>query len=112
MKTFELQPLRIPAGWFVSYNTFSEYDPGTDSEEYCFELCEDMMQLKNKNLLIDLGWYPEGDIKGNYKLSLVDAAKELPFETPLQVFSSGSKKEIIQMLENWTSYEFFSKYLR
>lgn len=112
IKIFELQPLRIPAGWFVSYNMFSEYDPDTDSEEYCFELCEDMLQLKNKNLLIDLGWYPEGDINGNYKLFLVDTTIEFPFETPLQVFSSGSKKEIIQMIEHWTNYGFFSKYLR
>ena len=52
IKHFELQPLRIPAGWFVCYNMFSEYDPDTDSEEYCFELCEDMLQLKNRNLLI------------------------------------------------------------
>ena len=112
IKHFELQPLRIPAGWFVCYNMFSEYDPDTDSEEYCFELCEDMLQLKNKNLLIDLGWYPEGDMKGNYRLFLVDTTKEFPFETPLKVFSSTSKKEIIQMIENWTNHGFFSKYLR
>ena len=112
IKTFELQPLRIPAGWFVSYNMFSEYDPDTDGEEYCFELCEDMLQLKNENLLIDLGWYPEGDIKGYYKLFLVDTTKEFPFETPLQVFSSNSKKEIIKMIEYWTNHGFFSKYLR
>ena len=112
MKSFGLQPLRIPAGWFISYNMFSEYDPDTDGEEYCFELCEDLLQLKNKNLLIDLGWYPEGDINGNYKLYLVDITNELPFDAPLEVFSSRSKKEIIQMIEYWTVYRFYSKYLR
>ena len=111
IKVFELQPLRIPAGWFVSYNMFSEYDPDSDGEKYSYELCEDMLQLKNKNLLIDLGWYPHGDIKGNYKLYLVDTTIDFPFETPLQVFSSKSKKEVIYMIESWTNYEFFSKYL-
>ncbi len=112
IKTFELQPLRISAGWFVSYNMFSEYDPDIDGENYSYELCEDMLQLKNNNLLIDLGWYPHGDIKGNYKLYLVDTTKDFPFETPLEFFCSKSKKEIIYMIEYWTNFGFFSKYLR
>ena len=112
MKQFELQPLRISTGWFVSYNTFSEYDPDIDGEDYSYELCEDMLQLKNNNLLIDLGWYPSGNMKGNYKLFLVDTTKKTPWETPLEVFCSKSKKEIIHMIEYWTNYDFFSKYLR
>ena len=112
IKVFELQPLRISAGWFVSYNMFSEYDPERDDEKYCSELCEDLLQLKNRNLLIDLGWYPHGDINGSYKLYLVDITKDFPFETPLELFSSKSKKEIIYMIEYWTNYGFFSKYLQ
>lgn len=111
MKKFELQPLRISTGWFVSYNMFSEYDPDIDDEDDSDELCEDMLQLKNNNLLIDLGWYPAGDIKGSYKLFLVDTTEKYPFETPLEVFSSKSKKEIIHMIECWTNYAFFSRYL-
>ena len=112
IKTFELQPLRISPGWLISYNMFSEYDPDVDDKSFCYELCEDMLQLKNNNLLIDLGWYPDGDIKGSYKLYLVDVTKDSPFETPLEVYSSKSKKEIVSTIEYWTTYNFFSKYLR
>ncbi|MDE6591850.1 MAG: hypothetical protein K2K57_02145 [Oscillospiraceae bacterium] len=111
MKTFELQPLRIPGGWNVKYNMFSEYDPDKDGAEYFYELNEDLMQLKNKNMLIDLGWYPEGDIKGSYKLVLVDTVKDSPFESPLEVFASRSKQEIIKKLEYWITPGFYSKYL-
>ena len=111
IKSFELQPLRISTGWKVAYNMFSEYDPDTDGSEYAYELCEDLLQLSNNNLLLDLGWYPQGDITGSYKLYLVDKTKESPFESPLEAFVSKSKQEVIKRIEYWTNYGFFSKYL-
>ncbi len=111
IKSFELQPLRIQAGWEVAYNNFSEYDPGIDGTQYAYELCEDLLQLRNNNLLLDLGWYPYGDIEGSYKLYLVDLTRESPFESPLEVFMSKSKQEVIKIIEYWTNYGFFSKYL-
>lgn len=112
MKIFELQPLRIPAGWTVKYNTFSEYDPEKDGAEYSYELQEDLLQLANKNLLIDLGWYPNGDVDGSYKLFLVDMNGDRPFDMPLESFCSKSRQEVIYKIEYWTNYGFFSKYLR
>ena len=111
IKKFELQPLRIPAGWYINYNMFSEYDPDTDGREYSYELCEDLLQLEHEYLMIDLGWYPHGDINGSYKLYLVDTSKTAPFEHPLEVFGSRSKKEIIYMIEYWTDGGFYGKYL-
>ncbi len=112
MKTFELQPLRITVGWKVTYNMFSEYDPDKDGAEYSLELCEDLLQLKNKNLLIDLGWYPQGNINGGYKMFLVDTTKDRPFDSPLETFASRSKREIINKLEYWINPGFYSKYVR
>ena len=112
IKTFELQPLRIHSDWTIKYNTFSEYDPEKDPPEYAAELCEDLLQLENNNLLIDLGWYPEFDISGSYTLRLVDITKENPFDFPLEQFKSKSKNEIICRIEHWTNYDFFKKYLR
>ncbi|WP_163831836.1 hypothetical protein [Spartinivicinus ruber] len=75
----ELQPLRIPAGWFINYNNgFWEIDPDDclipeDDRWWIFK--EDMLQMyhKNYNCLLDLGWYPEGDlINGSYKLQVFD----------------------------------------
>ena len=37
MRYFELQPLRIPSGWTVKYNNFSEYDLQTHGAEYAYE---------------------------------------------------------------------------
>ena len=96
IKSFELQPLRISTGWKVAYNMFSEYDPDKDGPEYAYELCEDLLQLSNNNLLLDLGWYPQGDITGSYKLYLVDKKKESPFESPLDVFALKSKQEVLK----------------
>ena len=65
MEYFELQPLRIPSGWTVQYNNFSEYDLEKDGEKYRFELVEDLLQLKNHNLLIDLGYIRLWMLQGN-----------------------------------------------
>ncbi|SFB76926.1 hypothetical protein [Ruminococcus albus] len=110
MKEFRLQPLRLCAGWTVAYNNFSEYDPACDGEEYSYELCEDLLQLVNGDLLIDLGWYPHGDVNGCYKMYLVDMNREATFERPLEVFSSKSKGEILDKLEYWTQPGFYAKY--
>jgi hypothetical protein len=65
-----LQPLRIPAGWTVMFNNgFYEIDPHSESipeHERLIVFKEDMFQMRHEraNRLIDLGWYPEGDIDG------------------------------------------------
>lgn len=70
-----LQPLRIPTGWTVTYNNgLYEIDPPGDEvpeHERWVVFKEDMVQMRNehRNRLLDLGWYPEGDMKtGQYGL--------------------------------------------
>lgn len=111
MKRFELQPLRLSSGWTVTYNNFSEYDFQKDGQEYLHELTEDMLQLENRDLLIDLSWRPEMNIEGRYVLYLLDKKAERPFDTPIDVFESRIKQEIISKLEFWTSYDFYKKYI-
>lgn len=111
MEYFELQPLRIPSGWTIQYNNFSEYDLEKDGEKYRFELVEDLLQLKNHNLLIDLGWYPSMDVTGEYVLYLVDITKDKPFEYPIEVFHTRAKAEIIAKLEYWTNSGHYQKLL-
>ena len=68
----ELQELRIPEGWFISYNQFYNVSPSKEavlSIDTVFT--EDILLLTNasRNRLIDLGWYPEGDFTGGaYRL--------------------------------------------
>ena len=114
MNDYSLQPLRIHTGWRVGFNNFTEYDLALHDKSDIFELKEDMLQLSfcladsATNLIIDLGWYPEFDANGNYKMLMI---KDYDWETPLEEFTTKSKFDIVSILEKWTCYEFISKYL-
>ena len=60
-----LQPLRIPAGWTVTYSKLHEIDPldVPDDGRYVF-LDEDLLQMRHDrfNRLLDVGWYPPGNV--------------------------------------------------
>ncbi len=74
----KLQPLRIPTGWEMQYNNgFFEIDPSetVPKEDRWYFFKEDMLQLVNvdNNLLLDMGFYPEGDMdKGEYYIRLYE----------------------------------------
>jgi hypothetical protein len=77
----KLVPLRIPSGWYVTLNDFTESYPERfidDDYEHRWEFKEDILQLRSKSRkkLIDLGWYPEFQVGGQYKLLLVDTSEE------------------------------------
>jgi hypothetical protein len=72
-----LQPLRIPSGWTVVFNQgFYEIDPlpnliPPDKHGWFFD--QDMLQMEDThyNRLLDVGWYPSGDLQhGEYALHL------------------------------------------
>src|ERR1700722_3170759 len=70
-----LHPLRIPTGWHVEYNNgLWELDPVADLipvEERWWIFKQDMLQMVQPhfNRLLDVGWYPEGDLaEGRYRL--------------------------------------------
>ncbi len=67
-----LQPLRVPAGWLVQYNNgLYEVDPSPEQVaevDRWWLFKEDMLQMQHqsRNRLLDLGWYPEGDLEGGH----------------------------------------------
>jgi hypothetical protein len=72
---FSLQPLRVPAGWLMEYNNgLYEVDPTPElvpEPDRWWVFKQDMLQMKHARLdrLLDLGWYPEGDLAcGRYGL--------------------------------------------
>ena len=108
---YELQPLRLQAGWSVECNNFSEYDMSIHGEEDCYELNEDLLQLKftGANIIIDLGYYPAHNCdEGNYILYLV---KDYDWENPLEKVMTRDKKEVIKTIEKWVCDGFIQKYL-
>ncbi len=74
---FILQPLRVTMGWLVEYNNaLYEIDPDPKLIPEAVRWLifkEDMLQIVHlrSNRLLDLGWYPEGDLDvGAYRLRM------------------------------------------
>ena len=91
---YQLQPLRLPAGWKVTRDLI--------------ELREDLLQLSHEgaHLIIDLGWYPSFDENGSYHLLLI---KNQNWYSPLQKVVSKSEKEIVACIEEWVDARFWTK---
>lgn len=100
----KLQELRIPAGWFVSYNQFYDIAPSEEAVESIDTVfTQDILQFENKfrNRLIDLGWYPEGDYRnGAYRLVVYegDFLGNLLYE-----LTSRDKREIVSEINRLLS---------
>jgi hypothetical protein len=102
-----LQPLRIPTGWHVDYNNgLFEIDPLPElfpDENPWWIFKEDMLQMHNDrfNRLLDLGWYPEGDlVAGRYGLVVYegDFRGRLLYE-----FSTRDRLELVAEIERLLS---------
>lgn len=123
MEIRKLQPLRIPGGWTVNFNDFMDIDPSKisdeDDDKWLFYFSEDLLyisteitrkrneQTEIQTLGIDLGWYPEGDPNGSFKLQ---AILNDNWENPLLSFSSRNKDEIVKTTENWLFDKFMPRY--
>ena len=108
---YELQPLRLQAGWTVEYNNFSEYDMNIHGKKDYYELNEDLLQLKHTkaDIVVDLGWYPSHKCdEGSYILYLV---KDYNWEKPLEKVDTQDKQEVIKAIEKWVCHDFIQKYL-
>ena len=105
-----------PCGWTVSYNKLSILDPEAlpEGDRRWLDFTEDILQLsahrrrrrnrrqEEQTLVLDLGWYPDSDPAGCFRLAAVLDGDE----DPLLVFSSRSRAEIVERLERWLFREF------
>jgi hypothetical protein len=66
------QPLRIPPGWHIDWNTFFEIDPSEKSILAGFFGGSSLFASSNKErrVSIDLEWRPEDNLAGEYVLSV------------------------------------------
>lgn len=92
--------LKIPAGWTVDYITLKDTDPKTleeNDDAWLFDFNQDLLQIshKTKNLLVDVGWYPEGDAIGCYGIELI---KNEDWENPLEDIMCTELKELLKQL--------------
>jgi len=67
-----LQPLRIPAGWLVSWNTLFEVDPTEENVRHGYFCGSSLFSSvhHHRRLGIDVEWRPEGDPAGEYRLAV------------------------------------------
>ncbi len=92
-KEIKLQPLRISSGWKVNWNLFFEQDIN-ENNLIDFET-PTMLSIINiqRKREIELCWYPFGDIKGSYHLSVFNLIEKYNLEN--------NKIEIIADKENY-----------
>jgi hypothetical protein len=100
----QLNPLKLTDEWVVHWNHFYEINTSTYTDgsfPYQIELQEDIFYFENQSRrrYLDLGWYPEGEAHGQYRLILIemddDQDKEIEnWNNPLVSFSSRDNKEI------------------
>jgi len=115
-----LQPLRIPPGWTFLFHKLEDVEPEDvpkDDELWLEVFTQDIMylyanvqrkrnkQIEKQKLAIDLGWYPDGEPDGAFRMV---ALLNDDWEAPLLEFSSRSKAEVVEKLESWLFKEFFS----
>ena len=60
------QPLRVPAGWTVSWNSLYEVDPGPDTIDWLYGSVLISADHGGTGLCFDTRWEPEGDPQGCY----------------------------------------------
>ncbi|MCY8930066.1 hypothetical protein ABE202_15720 [Bacillus subtilis] len=104
--------LKIPAGWTVDYITLKDTDPKTletNDDAWLFDFNQDLLQIshKTKNLLLDVGWYPEGDPAGSYGIELI---KNEDWENPLEDIMCTELKELIKQLDRIFMKEIKNEY--
>ncbi|MEK3789132.1 hypothetical protein [Paenibacillus sp. FSL K6-1230] len=97
----KLLPLRFPSSWEISYNTLVELDPSDlkeDDENKWRNFTEDLLQVKHTkyNILLDVGWYPEGDPQGLYGIELI---KDFDWANPLVTFDTKNISDLVEKIE-------------
>ncbi|MBY8911646.1 hypothetical protein KY305_02580 [Bacillus sp. YC2] len=93
--------LKIPDGWTIDYNTLKDTNPkalGAEDEAWLFDFNQDLLQIshKMKNLLLDVGGYPEGDLTGSYGKELI---KNEEWERPLEDVMCEEPNELVKQLD-------------
>jgi hypothetical protein len=70
---FPLRPLRIPEGWSVSYNDFCDVPlDHPQAWSFAFKASLLMMRHARRGLMVDVGWYPDEDPAGGYRLVVLE----------------------------------------
>lgn len=111
------QPLRVPVGWRVDWNTLYELDPTEENVRRGFFGGSSLFLATNsgRRFCIDVEWRPEDDPTGCYRLLVLYAPwprgesgrrrkdEPLAFDwvAPLHEFTTRTRAELVAELEKW-----------
>lgn len=106
--SISLVPLCVPAGWKVDHNSFFAINISEDSEytqKTAKYLVEDLIyihsyhidQARNQTFHLDLGWYPDMDLSGQYRLTIAEGDSSDILET----FLSRIYEEVASKIDFW-----------
>lgn len=105
--SYTLVPLRIPSGWAVTFNSFWEIDPVVQNGELvnADDFTQDLLVVERvvppgtswPPYILDLGWYPEAEPKGRYRLTL----ERRDTGEALKTVESRNREEIRETIDRW-----------
>lgn len=97
----DLQPLRIPSPWIVTYNGFIGIDPQRlfEDDQKWLSFTSELLHLTHHHtgLILDMGWSPEADPNGCYELSII---KDKDWLNPIEIYFTKSKEKIVNKIES------------
>lgn len=67
---------------------------------------EDILQIthRHKDIIIDLGWYPDMDPKGNFRLVLI---KDKDWQNPIETFETRGVEEVRNKIDDFLSTAYY-----
>ncbi len=97
-----LQPLRIPAGWSVSWNAFHEEEP-TEANVLAFSGTLFAAEHRGAKVAIDLEWSPKNVEEGRFVVAYVKYARyeKANGAVLLGTFETRNRQEIVAELERF-----------
>ncbi|MGY5954947.1 hypothetical protein ACUY4R_003829 [Kosakonia sp. BK9b] len=104
-KNVGLQPLRVPAGWFIELNNFYEVEPVTENTDYFFSAVLISGENKRLGVSFDSRYEPEGMPGGEFVLVLqkqdYDRKGHITHVSVLDVKRTKQKAHFILQLEEF-----------
>lgn len=110
----QLKPFRLAPNWTIKWNKLADIEPDDvkqDDDAWLFIFVQDMTCMESEytykenqktvrhTLVVDLGWYPEGDMEGCYELT---AILDNDWNAPILEMKTRSTQEVADTIELWT----------
>ncbi len=106
-----LQPLKIPAGWFVAWNLLTDRDPAIDTIHEFTGSSLLLINSPTRLKAIDVSWRPEGDLDGAYQVQVICLLPKFNsktntleyegiWETPELIFCTKSRPELVEKVNH------------